>query len=227
MLSSLLSLFLQPLAQSGDLHPAYRDLATTYLVQAQVYYERIEGCSLTGPESRRREERQQELQARLQRATYDANEIYGPVDPVADAARITTTGPASGCSPRDLNTHFRVAAGALDEAEQLLRADAAPRSRGLWLGNLHLCGDRVTTVEDGEPAFDGGPPSLVMHFSEAFAPRVEALTARLVQKPLSLVLNGTIIATPIVREPLVRALNITGSHRLPVDRVRVAMAAHC
>lgn len=227
MLSSLLSLSLQTLVTSSNLNPAYRDIAVSYLVQAQVYYERIERCTLTGPENQRGEIRQQALQARLQRATDDANEIYGHVDPVADAARVTTAGRAPGCRGQEVSTFSRVAARALDETERLMHADAAPRSRGLWIGSLHLCAGRVTAVEVGEPRFFGGRPGVILRFSPDFAPQFLALTTRRIGRTLSVVLDGRVIMSPIVNESMSDAASIAGPEAVPIDRLRAAVVRPC
>jgi len=227
MLSGLFLLSMQALAARGDLNPSYRNIAVPYLIQAQIAFEQIEQCTLTGPGIPRREIRQQALQARLQRATDDANEIYGHVDPVADAARMTTTGPPPGCRPQDVNAHFRVAARAFDETERLLRADTTPRSHGLWLGPLRFCAGRVTAVEIGEPRSYGGGPGITFRFSPEFAPQVRALTAQRVGRTLSVVLDGRVIMSPIVNEPMGGAASIAGAEAAPIDRIRAAVAEPC
>ena len=107
----------------------------------------------------------------------------------------------------------------------LLAATPHPaRDKGLWIGNLALCRDSVSSV-----TAEAWGPDTVLHL--ALAPGREKdlarLTARRVGKKLPIRFDGRIISAPLVREPLLGGRIAISGAGLPYAAIAEAARRPC
>ena len=109
-------------------------------------------------------------------------------------------------------------------ALQPASAETGAGAHGFWIGNLRLCGERVTSVRMDD---SGGLPGLTFRFSKDFAPRVEALSRTRLGAPLAMTLDGKVVSSPVVREPLTSGASVGPVDGIPIARIRRAVATAC
>lgn len=226
-LALALSAAAQTPPDAGDISDTSRTAVRQALINAQIATLRIGHCTAELPARADLEEDYQALSSRLLTISTLAEGLYPDIDVVMEAVVRTTGVPPPRCSRVAVRDYVADARRSLDAADAGIRADLARRGNGLWLGNLHLCAGTVIAVESGEPRYQGDRPGITFQFSLTFAPRVRALTARLVRKPLPLILDGVIVASPIVMEPVADAVSLHGGDALSVDAMRRATATPC
>lgn len=221
------SLAVQEPPVSGDVTFANRAAVVEALHRGQVAIDSIGHCMTRRSVSAGVEMLYDERLSVLREAFEGAAALYPDIDPVSETIPLLTGSQAPRCDSRSLQGYDAAARQAIGDARVHIDADTALLAHGLWVGTLHLCAGRVTAVEVGAPEFHGGGPGLILRFSADFAPRVRALTAQRVRKPLAVVLDGRVIMSPIVNEPLNGAASITGPETVPIDRIRAAVAEPC
>jgi hypothetical protein len=203
------------------------DNVLSALTDAQMAVDRIGHCTTALPARRDLEEEYQALLHRTVSASHAAQDLNPDIDPAMEVAVREVAAGAPSCTAGALRSYSAAARGALAIVEAGLRANLVQQGNGLWIGNLHLCAGRVVAVEIGEPRFHGGQPGVILRFSPEFATQVRALTAQRVGRSLAVVLDGRVIMSPRVNEPISDAVSIVGPEVVPVDRIRAAVAEPC
>ena len=222
-----LSVAVQTTAAAGNPVGARWDNLLSALTDAQMAVDRIGHCTTELPARRDLEADYQALLHRTVVASHAAQDLNPDIDPAMESVvRLTAAGLPS-CTATALRGYRVAARRALAIAEAALRTEPVMPSRGLWLGNLQLCGGRVVAVQTAEPDFRGAGPGLILRFSGDFAPQVRSLTAQRVGRQLSVVLDGRVLISPRVNEPMSDAIMISGPGELPLDRIRAAAMAVC
>jgi len=211
----------------GDITFANRAVVVEALHRGQVAIDRIGHCVTRRSAGAGVEMLYDERLSVLRDAFEAAEALYPDIDPVSETIPLMTGPQAPRCDGGSLRTYDASARQAIGDARVHIDADAALLAHGLWIGSLHLCGGRVAAVETGEPESYGGRPGIIFRFSPEFAPRVRALTAQRVRRPLAVVLDGRVIMSPRVNEPLSDAASIAGPEAVPIDRIRAAVAEPC
>jgi preprotein translocase subunit SecD len=110
----------------------------------------------------------------------------------------------------------------------LLCLAAAPpeQGRGLWVGPIHLCRDSVSSAAAAAD-LDGAPAVTVTLAPEASA-RLRRETARLIDKPMPVRLDGRVIVAPFVREPITGGvLQLAGLARRDAQAIEAAARRAC
>jgi hypothetical protein len=229
MLAALLaaSLALQEPPMRGDIAFANRTIVEDALRRAQLALDRIGHCMTQRSGRAGVEMLYDERLSVLRDVIEAARALYPDIAPVSETIPLVTGRQAPRCDGPSVRSYDAAARQAIDDARAHIDADAALLAHGLWVGTLHLCAGRVAAVEVGAPEFHGGRPGLILRFSRDFAPRIRALTARWVGRPLAVVLDGIVIMSPIVNEPLDGAASIAGPEAVPIDRIRAAAAEPC
>ena len=99
-----------------------------------------------------------------------------------------------------------------------------PSATGLWIGNIALCRDGVTSV-----GAQGGGPEPVLHIALASAQArdLARLTAGRVGKKLPIRLNGRIVSAPLIREPLLAGRIALSGAGLPLAAIAEAARRPC
>jgi hypothetical protein len=203
------------------------DAVLPALTDAQMAVDRIGHCTTELPARRELEEEYQTLLHRTVTASHAAQDLNPNIDPAMEAVVRLTAAGAPSCTPTALRGYSATARQALAIAEAGLRDGLVQRGQGLWMGSLHLCAGRVTAVELAAPDYRGDWPRLVLRFSPAFAPEVLALTTQRLRRTVAVVLDGTVIMSPMVNEPMSEAVSVGSPDPLPIDRIRAAVAEPC
>ena len=101
------------------------------------------------------------------------------------------------------------------------------RLPGLWAGALHLCRDTVAETRlAGDPS--SGEPSLGITLHPGARETLERETAARVGSELPVTLDGRVLISPVVREPLTGGMiQITGPSRKELKAVRRAARKRC
>ena len=229
MLAALLaaSLAVQEPPVSGDIAFANRAIVVEALHRGQVAVERLGHCMTRRSASAGVEMLYDENLSVLRDAFEAAEALYPDIDRLSETIPLMTGPQAPRCDGRSLRAYDAAARQATGDARVHTDTDAALLAHGLWLGALHLCGGRVTAVEIGEPVFYGARPGIIFRFSPEFAPKVRALTARRVGRLLAVVLEGRVIMSPRVNEPMSDAASIAGPEAVPISRIRAAVMEPC
>lgn len=197
------------------------------LTGAQLAVDRIGHCTTELPARRDLEIEYQALLSRAVAASHAVQDLNPDIDPAMETAVREVTAGAPSCTAAALRGYSATARRGLAIVESGLRAGLLQQGHGLWIGSLHLCAGRVVAVEIGEPRFHGGRPGVILRFSQEFAPQVRALTAQRVGRSLAVVLDGRVIMSPRVNEPVSDAVSIAGPEVVRLDRIRAAVAEPC
>jgi len=103
----------------------------------------------------------------------------------------------------------------------------ADRSRGLWIGPIHLCRDTVEGAVAG--VADRGPyPTLTITLRADLRPELQRETGRLVGSAMPVRLDGKLISEPIVLEPLTAGvLALAGQSEEETEAMQAAVGEPC
>ena len=218
---------LQTPAGSGGIGFVNRDAVQEALRRGQVAVDSIGYCMTRRSAGADVESLYDSSLSILRDTSRAAEALYPDMDPVSEVISLAAGQRAPRCNRQSLRAYDEDARRASGDAQRLVEADSRLRERGLWLANLKLCGARVVAVEAASPGAATGLPGITLRFSESFGAQVRALTSRSVGRPLSIALDGVVIMSPRVMEPVGEALSITAPDGVPVDRIRAAVAAPC
>jgi hypothetical protein len=134
---------------------------------------------------------------------------------------------AAGCGERAFAGYEAAAEAGLAEAKRRL-AEVTARMPGLWVGTLHVCRDEVAEAIV-EPIYeDNAMSGLKLVLAPALKPRLLAQTERLLNKPMSVRIDGEAVMAPNVHEPIAGGeLMLSGPEREELERVRSAALRSC
>lgn len=137
---------------------------------------------------------------------------------------IDTSMAAPQCGPLVVARFVRLAASDTAHAETALARQTAAMP-GLWFGPLRMCGGAVASVTAATD--ESGGPSVTIAFSPAMTGRFAAETAARVGKPMSVRLDGRIIADPRVNEPITGGQVQLVGPDIDAAAIRAAAARGC
>ncbi|OHD03896.1 MAG: hypothetical protein A2885_20665 [Sphingopyxis sp. RIFCSPHIGHO2_01_FULL_65_24] len=166
----------------------------------------------------------EELDARDQRLTkvrIPASGIWGwetlrPADYLGEA-------PMVDCDARDIPSLLTESDEALDALEASFAEHSAMFDKGVWIGNLALCGVGPIKVAMIEDDF-GGNDALLITLNKAAGAKLSALTEANVGNPLAIRANGLILMEPQIYEPLMDGqLQLAGPDRADLERVAASL----
>ena len=166
-----------------------------------------------------------ELDARDQRLTrvrMPASGIWG-WESVRPADNLDVT-PAIDCSSRDIPSLLVESDVALDALEASFAEHSATFDKGVWIGNLPLCGVGPITIKMIEDEFSGNG-ALLITLNKAAGTELAILTEGNVGYPLAIRANGTIVMEPQINEPLTGGqLQLTGPERAELEKVSAILS---
>lgn len=106
-------------------------------------------------------------------------------------------------------------------------AAAPARERGLWVGSIHLCSDTVEAAEAGPDPYSGSP-TLTITLKPELRDRLRRETEPMVNRQISVRLDGETVMEPNVNEPLVfGALSLHGPSEQEMRRIADAASQDC
>ena len=82
----------------------------------------------------------------------------------------------------------------------LWKVPPAPGQKGLWFGQLQVCGAKVAGAKSGRGR--GGEPVLLLVFAPFAREEVARETARYLERPMPVRIDGRAIAAPTVEGPI-------------------------
>jgi hypothetical protein len=150
----------------------------------------------------------------------EAEAVFGP--PAMPEPDIGMAAPQ--CGPLVVARFVRLAASEAARADAAFRRQTAAMP-GLWFGPLRMCGGAVASVTAATD--EPGMPALVIAFSHAMAERFAAETASRVGKPMSVRLDGRLIADPMINEPILGGLVQLSPATADTAAIAAAAARSC
>ena len=101
-------------------------------------------------------------------------------------------------------------------------------SSGAWAGPLRLCRTNVESAEVISDTYDGNRPTLLVKLTAPAAKSWSKITAQLVGRELPVRLDGTVIARPIVLEPIeAGTFQVSGADRSILIRMANRVSEPC
>jgi hypothetical protein len=132
-----------------------------------------------------------------------------------------------GCRGADAGQAMDNAEAAVVAVNQEFAQATAAMGRGAWAGSLMLCRETVQSAESGFERVIG-QPMLLVTLRSGFAAVLSSLTARSINGPLDIRLDGEVISEPIVLERIDGGqLQITGPKLSVLDRLSKAVKGPC
>lgn len=168
---------------------------------------------------RRGEDAYQALYQRYVDLALQARGLYGIDEPYS----MPTSAPR--CDRAQLLQHRQAAGRELDMVAGALGAQLA-RMQGFWIGPLHMCGDDIQNVTVATD--ESGMPGVTISFAPAQTRAIRDLTAARVGKPLALVLDGQVVVSAIVYEPITGGqISLSPGEAVTAARLRTAARQPC
>jgi len=173
---------------------------------AELEIARLELCA---SETARHAPIHEALSQRYTRAKLESEAVFGRHSPDYDASPDIVT----PCADADVSRYRHAAEQALGQVEAAVRARIGD-VRGLWFGPLHLCGGAVESVTATD---EHGMTGVIITLAPTMTRALHAATEARVGAPMAIILDGGVLAGPVVREP------ITGGriHLIPIEAERI------
>jgi hypothetical protein len=97
--------------------------------------------------------------------------------------------------------------------------------QGLWIGPIHLCRELVRAITLDEPL--GGGHGVSIAIAPSLGPAFERETAPLVDRPIPISIDGSVVAQPIVRERISTAITVGTATEREAAAIRDAAQRPC
>jgi preprotein translocase subunit SecD len=107
---------------------------------------------------------------------------------------------AAQASPPDVATGSAAVQPASGAESQSMLPPFLPDRKGLWIGDFALCRDLVLEARTGVGL--GGGARVTFSFAPDVQPRLAEETARLVDRPLAVRIDGRLVVAPYVNEEI-------------------------
>lgn len=132
--------------------------------------------------------------------------------------------PDVDCNARQIPSLLVESDAALDALEASFAKHSATFDKGVWIGNLSLCGvGRITTKMTDDEFIDNNALLITLH--DAAAAELAVITEANVGHPLAIRANGAIVMEPQINEPLIGGqFQITNTERTELEKVSVLLA---
>lgn len=191
------------------------------LVRAVPPVVSMEACAGLRP---RYEERYDRAFGAYRAVADEADSLFGP-EPSLEPWDIPAA--AKGCGESAFAGYEAAAAAGLAEAKRWL-AEVTARMPGLWIGTLHVCRSSVAEATVEPIPEDNAMSGLKLVVGPALKPRLLAQTERLLNKPMSVRIDGEAVMAPNVHEPIAGGeMMLSGADREELERVRAAALRPC
>jgi hypothetical protein len=172
------------------------------------------------------ETRHKEITNRYYAALRRAKGIWG--NTLSDGAEhATLTVEPAVCRPANILQAMKEAELALDNEDGAFANVTVRMASGAWVGPLMLCQETVLSAEPGFEAIAGQPMVLVT-LQPGFAGALGSITARSIESPLAIRLDGEVISEPMVYEKIDGGrFQVTGPELTVLERLSDAVGRPC
>lgn len=191
------------------------------LVRAMPPVISMEACAGLQP---RYEDRYDRAFGALRVVADQADSLFGP-EPTLEPWDIPVA--PEGCGERAFAGYEAAAEAGLAEARRRL-AELTALMPGLWIGTLRVCREEIAEGKVEPVHEEYGMPALKLVFVPALRPRLLVQTERLLNRPMSIRIDGEAVMAPNVNEPIAGGeVMLSGPDREEMERVRAAALRAC